>query len=144
VILVRLFVCVGTRIPSAPMSKYRLASDTWFTRGLSWVQGDRNYCLPVQRNHVWCSSSCTGKQNGGSLEPFFVDVLEQKYCEQEGIQYMGYSTLGSQWLMRGFSTNPVTVDSWKKDRFGVVELRISIKGLVITLVVPAFECSVAI
>lgn len=58
---------------------------------------------------IWCSSSCTGRENGGSIKPLFIDVLEQEYCQQEGIQYMGYSTLGSQWLMRGYYTNPVTV-----------------------------------
>lgn len=43
-------------------------------------------------------------------DPFSPDVEIQEYCKQEGIQYMGYSTLGSQWLMRGFSTNPVLND----------------------------------
>jgi len=40
-------------------------------------------------------------------DPFSSDLKVQEFCHQEGIQYMGYSTLGSQWLMRGVSTNPV-------------------------------------
>lgn len=41
----------------------------------------------------------------------FVDVFKQAFCQKEGIQYMGYSSLGSQWLMRGYAINPVTVCS---------------------------------
>jgi hypothetical protein len=40
--------------------------------------------------------------------------FEQEFCHQEGIQYMGYSTLGSQWLMRGVSTNPVLLNAFDK------------------------------
>uniref|UniRef100_A0A7I4E8R9 NADP-dependent oxidoreductase domain-containing protein n=1 Tax=Physcomitrium patens TaxID=3218 RepID=A0A7I4E8R9_PHYPA len=40
-------------------------------------------------------------------DPFSADVEIQAFCQKEGIQYMGYSSLGSQWLMRGYAINPV-------------------------------------
>eukprot|EP00803_Ostreobium_quekettii_P008830 evm.model.scf_4511.2 EVM.evm.TU.scf_4511.2 scf_4511:3549-5875(+) len=35
------------------------------------------------------------------------DMTVQKYCELNGIQYVAYSSLGTQWLQRSAGTNPV-------------------------------------
>eukprot|EP00850_Spirogloea_muscicola_P022266 SM000285S10795 [mRNA] locus=s285:117122:119455:+ [translate_table: standard] len=40
-------------------------------------------------------------------DPLAADIRLQAFCKKSGIQYMGYSTLGSQWLMLGLATNPV-------------------------------------
>eukprot|EP00850_Spirogloea_muscicola_P004036 SM000017S02776 [mRNA] locus=s17:171261:174279:- [translate_table: standard] len=40
-------------------------------------------------------------------DPLAADIRLQAFCKKSGIQYMGYSTLGSQWLMLGHATNPV-------------------------------------
>ncbi|KAJ7570447.1 hypothetical protein O6H91_01G120300 [Diphasiastrum complanatum] len=42
-------------------------------------------------------------------DPFHSDRGIQDYCLKEHIQYMGYSTLGSQWFLRGYGFNPVVL-----------------------------------
>lgn len=39
------------------------------------------------------------------------DMLMQKYCRLQGIQYVAYSSLGTQWIQGGGKTNPVLTDS---------------------------------
>ncbi|DBA78459.1 TPA: hypothetical protein ACH3X2_007948 [Trebouxia sp. C0005] len=38
---------------------------------------------------------------------FDLSTLVQQYARLTGMQYQGYSTLGSQWLMKGYHSNPV-------------------------------------
>ncbi|EIE20064.1 Aldo/keto reductase, partial [Coccomyxa subellipsoidea C-169] len=40
-------------------------------------------------------------------DPLAADAEVRAFCRLAGIQYQGYSTLGSQWLMRGMDENPV-------------------------------------
>mmetsp|Transcript_77 Transcript_77/g.125 ORF Transcript_77/g.125 Transcript_77/m.125 type:complete len:298 (-) Transcript_77:1107-2000(-) len=40
-------------------------------------------------------------------DPFHPNTDIQEFCRLHGIQFVGYSSLGSQWMMRGYSTNPV-------------------------------------
>ncbi|KAL3147234.1 hypothetical protein ABBQ32_002729 [Trebouxia sp. C0010 RCD-2024] len=40
-------------------------------------------------------------------DPLSPDTLVQLYARMTGMQYQGYSTLGSQWLMKGYDHNPV-------------------------------------
>lgn len=44
------------------------------------------------------------QRNSDPLNP---DTLVQLYARLIGMQYQGYSTLGSQWLMKGYAQNPV-------------------------------------
>lgn len=40
-------------------------------------------------------------------DPFSPDTRMREVCAEEGVVYMGYSTLGSQWLLQGFAASPV-------------------------------------
>jgi len=40
-------------------------------------------------------------------DPFHPNTEMQDFCRLQGIQFVGYSSLGSQWMMRGYTSNPV-------------------------------------
>ncbi|CAK9032811.1 Glyoxal reductase (GR) (Methylglyoxal reductase) [Durusdinium trenchii] len=42
------------------------------------------------------------------MDPFHQDKLVRRKCQEEGIQYQAYSTLGAQWVyFKGYEVNPV-------------------------------------
>ncbi|CAK9032774.1 Uncharacterized oxidoreductase Mvan_2161 [Durusdinium trenchii] len=42
------------------------------------------------------------------MDPFHQDKLVRRKCQEEGIQYQAYSTLGTQWVyFKGYEVNPV-------------------------------------
>ena len=40
-------------------------------------------------------------------DPFSSDGIVREFCASAGIQYQAYSSLGTQWVMRGVQPNPV-------------------------------------
>ncbi|XP_031562807.1 uncharacterized protein LOC116298460 isoform X2 [Actinia tenebrosa] len=42
--------------------------------------------------------------------PFYHDKQTRKYCQENNIKYMGFSTLGNMYVREGFDVNPVLTD----------------------------------
>ncbi|DBB00433.1 TPA: hypothetical protein ACH3X3_002150 [Trebouxia sp. C0006] len=68
--------------------------------------GVSNFDLSELRE-LWLMANVKPAVVQRNSDPLNPDTLVQQYARLTGMQYQGYSTLGSQWLMKGYPCNPV-------------------------------------
>ncbi|KAA6422627.1 MAG: hypothetical protein FRX49_07487 [Trebouxia sp. A1-2] len=68
--------------------------------------GVRNFDLS-ELSELWLMANVKPAVVQRNSDPVNPDTLVQQYARLTGMQYQGYSTLGSQWLMKGYHSNPV-------------------------------------